>query len=99
MKAKLEESKARKDEKDLKAKERELAAIDAIIDYHGTIVTNKEELDALFNGPNALNRLKDQIRFRSVVRKERILMTGNKLTLYNRLLNHLSDSNSASTSK
>lgn len=83
----INENKWRKEEKDIKAKQRKLAGINAMLDVH--LVSTKEELDDIFNGPRATEKLKDQIIFRSVVREENITLSGTKNILYDKLLRHI----------
>ncbi|GFR88390.1 hypothetical protein ElyMa_000769000 [Elysia marginata] len=60
----IEENKRQKDEKAVKLKERQVAALDVVFAEGGRIVSSKEELDELFYGPRAAEKMKDQIRFR-----------------------------------
>ncbi|KAK3798731.1 hypothetical protein RRG08_048246 [Elysia crispata] len=79
--AKIMQNKRERELKDIKMKERSLKALDAIIgELH--VIDSKEELDQVYNGPNAVERLKDQIRFRSLVRvlKQPAVQTSPKVT-------------------
>ena len=91
IKAKIMQNKRERELKDIKMKERRLKALDAIIGEL-YVIDSKEELDQVYNGPNAVERLKDQIRFRSLVRGEKITLKGNKKMLYERLLRHITES-------
>ncbi|GFO41302.1 hypothetical protein PoB_006780700 [Plakobranchus ocellatus] len=91
IKIKIAENKRLKDEKEVKRNERKLAALDAILTEGACVLaTTKEDLDTLYNGPKALEKLKAQIRYRSLVRGEKISMTGTKRVLYERLLHQIS---------
>ena len=75
-----------------KKRKRKLKALDAIIVEGSSIVASKEDLDKIFFGTNALEKLKDQNRFRSLVRAEKITLKGNKNMLYRLLLHHIAGS-------
>ena len=87
--ARIAENKRIKDEKALKLAERKNAAVDAILAEGCSIASTKDELDKIYSGPKAVERMKDQIRFRTLIREEKIVMTGSKKDLYDRLLNHI----------
>ena len=89
IKAKIRHNKSEKDKKDFKEKEKRLKVINAIIGESSNLIETKQELDQVFNGPNAVETLKDQIRFRSLIRGEKISLKGNKQMLYKRLLHHI----------
>ena len=63
-------------------------ALEAVLS-HGGICDRKEDLDALLQQPNALDKLKDQIKFRKVVLGENISCTGSTQVLYEKLCRHL----------
>ena len=88
------ENKRKKDEKTIKLAERISAALDAILAEGGCLVSTKEQLDELYHGSRAVDKMKDQIRFRSLIRGENITMTGNKKALYERLLAHITSTTS-----
>ena len=74
----IEENKRKKDEKAVKLAERRNAALDAVLAEGGKMVSSKEELDELYLGPRAVERMKEQIRFRSLIRNESIAIAGTK---------------------
>ncbi|KAK3797429.1 hypothetical protein RRG08_010706 [Elysia crispata] len=84
VKQRILENKEKNDEKKIKSSLKHLAALDAMFDI--PLATTKEELDSIFNGPKATERMKDQIRYRSVVLHEKITMKGSKKELYDKLL-------------
>ena len=53
--------------------------------------TTIEQLDTIFNGPKATEKLKYQIRYRSLIREEKITLSGNKTVLYNKLKDIISN--------
>ena len=79
----MTDKKQAKDKKEMKKKESTLAAINAIIEQ-GKVVTTKE--DELFNGPQPLLKLQQQIRYRKVINGEKLIIKGTKQMLYDRLL-------------
>ncbi|GFO08909.1 hypothetical protein PoB_003541400 [Plakobranchus ocellatus] len=87
-KAKASEQKKKKDEKAVKLLECKRAALDAVLARGSSpIITNKNELDAVYSGPQALVRLREQVRFRNLVGGEKIKITGTRKELYDRLSN------------
>ncbi|GFN81880.1 hypothetical protein PoB_000838600 [Plakobranchus ocellatus] len=84
VKQRIKENKWKKNEKEIKLREKKLAAINAMLGV--PLATTKEELDSIFDGPKATEKMKDQIRYRSIVLGENITMTGGKKALYDKLL-------------
>ena len=89
IKAKIRQNKSEKDKKEVKEKKKRLKVINAIIGECSNLIETKQELDQVFHGPNAVEKLKDQIRFRSLFRGEKITLKGNKQMLNKQLLHHI----------
>ena len=89
--SRITENKRKKDEQTIKLAERRSAALDAISAGGGCLVSTKEQLDELYHGPRAVDKMKDQIRFRSLIRGENITI---KKALYERLLAHITSTTS-----
>ncbi|KAK3739666.1 hypothetical protein RRG08_053521 [Elysia crispata] len=89
--SRITENKRKKDEQTIKLAERRSAALDAISAEGGCLVSTKEQLDELYHGPRAVDKMKDQIRFRSLIRGENITI---KKALYERLLAHITSTTS-----
>ena len=87
--SRITENKRKKDEKTIKLAECRSAALDAILAEGGCLVSTKEQLDELYHRQRAVDKMKDQIMFRSLIRVENITMTGNKKAVYERLLAHI----------
>ena len=89
VKAKIAENERNKKEKENQDKERQAHLLNDILSQGG-LCSTKEELEKLKNGPNALQNLKAQIRFRKYYKDAKELrLTGNFKTLYNSLCSHL----------
>lgn len=75
---------------------RRKGALDAILARKDKlIVTNRNELDAVYNGPQALQRLREQVRHKNLCGGVNIKISGNKKELYERLLQHVDGPSSA----
>ena len=86
-KAKGAEVKQKKDEHAIKILECKRSALDAVLARgQSSIITNIEELNVVYSGPQALQRLREQVRFRNLVGGEKIKITGTKRELYERLV-------------
>ena len=94
--ANMLENKRKKEEKEVKDKQKTLDILDSLLGSGHVLATSKEALDAIFNGPNALDNLKVQIRYRKEFLKEKLTLKGRKEDLYNRLLSQISSSSSSS---
>ncbi|GFS06374.1 hypothetical protein ElyMa_002964000 [Elysia marginata] len=88
-KARIIENERRKREKENQNKERQLHLLNELLDQGGLAQT-KEDLEKLRNEPNALQKLKIQLRFRKCYMNAKdIRLTGNFRTLFDRLCSHL----------
>ncbi|GFR74711.1 hypothetical protein ElyMa_000436500 [Elysia marginata] len=88
-KARIIENERRKREKENQNKERQLHLLNELLDQGGLAQT-KEDLEKLRNEPNALQKLKIQLRFRKYyMNAKNIRLTGNFRTLFDRLCSHL----------
>ena len=66
-----------------------MAALDSMLGED--LATTIEQLDKNFNGPKTTEKLKDQMRYRSLIREEKITLSGNKNVLYNKLKDIISN--------
>ena len=97
VKQQIVENKRKKDERQIKSKERHLAALNAMFGVE--LASTKEELDTIFHGPKATERLKEQIRYRLLVKERQITLSGNKRALYDKLLSLITAPKQISTSE
>ena len=89
IKARILENERKKVDKDVQDKERQSALLNDILSQGGLCQT-KADLDQLSRGPNALQNLKAQIRFRKFyMNAKELRITGNFNSLFNGLCNHL----------
>ena len=58
IKAKIRHNKSEKDKKDVKEKGKRLKVINAIIGESSNLIETKQELDQVFHGPNAVEKLR-----------------------------------------
>ena len=56
----------------MKLLERKKAALDAVLAKGWSVITDKAELDDINSKPGALQRLKEQVRFRNLVGGEKL---------------------------
>ena len=96
VKHRIVENKRKKDERQIKSKERHPAALNAMFGVE--LASTKEELDTIFHGPKATERLKKQIRYRSLVKEQQVTLSGNKRALYDKLLSLITAPKQISTS-
>ena len=62
---------------------------------HGGFCTCKSDVDKIYRGPNAVQNLKAQLRYRKLVFNDKnVKLSGNKKELYGRLLECLGFSDS-----
>ena len=89
IKARIAENEEKRRIKENQDKERQSQLLTELLSQGGLIST-KEDLDKLKHGPNALQNLKVQIRFRKYyMNAKQLRLTGNFNTLYNSLCSHL----------
>lgn len=89
IKVRILENERKKMEKDIQDRERQTDLLNDILSQGGLCQT-KDDLDRLLQGPNALQNIKVQIRFRKYYMNAKDLrLTGNFRCLVTNLCNHL----------
>ncbi|GFN87124.1 hypothetical protein PoB_001363000 [Plakobranchus ocellatus] len=95
IKQRIMENNRKKKEKETEVAEKRLELFNTIIS-HGGFCTTKSDVDKLYRGPNAVENLKAQLRYRKFVLNEKnVKLSGNKKELYSRLLELLGLKNSS----